>query len=646
MSSKADTWKIKIGDFGLTKNIENSTNARTRVGTLLYQAPEILGWIDEDLDDYTEVVDIWSLGCLAYALLAHGPMSEKEVKQYSKRMRRLPTESLRKNKISNQAVSFIEALLVPEPMDRLSAHMALQHPWVKRANPWGHKDLSVFSSTEDYKALQQLYVTGFGSGIKSLSGPEAFYWSIANEHDFITDFLIRNGVEVNGVDSLDTRRTALHFAAKDGDWTAIDRLLRQGADITAEDCQGHRAIHVAAQHGHDNAVTFLTRTIEVDPNVRARYSRKTALHLAASAGHTTMASKLLLDGANVDAQCSNKTTPLHCASLAGNVLLAEELIEKGARIDPQDSMGMSPLRYAVNHDQRSIVGVLLDYGADIHLQDEEGVSPLTRAKELGDRRIKKILVARKASLAIKAKDKASERRQQACVLEDSTVQNRPSWLLSFKAKMFGLKAHISGAKNHSDFEKALLKRLKEEQHEEPAGTLGESRAQDADPTIYYLSNAASEVKASPQKPIRRLRGQPDLRNDIIPRKKKLRPHEKARQSSARALNSLLPDPDLQEIRPDMNEYRFGVGNIWNLLSPAPTIRSDVLEKGRGLVNNVLRPMETEGTVFSEMLGELADNLDACALRVLMERQRRRENLEAKRAEKKLPWHDSVKKGTT
>ena len=393
------SWEVKIGDFGLTKLIENSTNARTRVGTLLYQAPEILGWIDEDLDEYTAAVDIWSMGCLAYTLLAHKPMTEREVKQYSKGMRHLPVDHLISNNVSDQATDFLRALLVPVPTDRLTAHMALQHPWLRQRHPSGHPDLSTFSKKEDERALNYLYRAGFGRRGISLSGPEALYWAVSNGHDLIVDFLTRNRVDVNSVDSIETKRTALHLAAKVGDCNGIRYLLQMKASESAENRQGWRAIHFAAAHGHENAVLLLLQWgTRVDGNVNADVSTsvagKTALHLAASSGHVGVTRLLLLQGAKCDIPCSREETPLHGASVGGHIQVGSWLLQAGAKVNARCSSGQSPLRYAVNHGQEGMARFLIEHGADVHLKDIEGVSPLSRADDLGDRALKGILCRR------------------------------------------------------------------------------------------------------------------------------------------------------------------------------------------------------------------------------------------------------------
>ena len=58
-------YKIKIGDFGISKQLINTVNyANTNKGTYNYMAPEIINGEKHNLK-----VDIWSLGCILYELL-------------------------------------------------------------------------------------------------------------------------------------------------------------------------------------------------------------------------------------------------------------------------------------------------------------------------------------------------------------------------------------------------------------------------------------------------------------------------------------------------------------------------------------------------------------------------------------------------
>ena len=56
-------YKIKIGDFGISKKLDGTIHAKTIAGTKNYMAPEIIKG-----EKYTNKIDIWSLGCIIYEL--------------------------------------------------------------------------------------------------------------------------------------------------------------------------------------------------------------------------------------------------------------------------------------------------------------------------------------------------------------------------------------------------------------------------------------------------------------------------------------------------------------------------------------------------------------------------------------------------
>ncbi|PUU79625.1 kinase-like domain-containing protein [Tuber borchii] len=63
---------VKLGGFGVSKRIRAgaTTTFHTQVSTPVYGAPEVLGLdSSSETSDYTNSVDIWSLGCVIYELL-------------------------------------------------------------------------------------------------------------------------------------------------------------------------------------------------------------------------------------------------------------------------------------------------------------------------------------------------------------------------------------------------------------------------------------------------------------------------------------------------------------------------------------------------------------------------------------------------
>ena len=134
-------WWVKIGDFGISKRIRED-ETMTAIGTLKYIAPEILGYVEDDENDYNEgtrcnvAVDMWSLGCVLYQLLTlELPFAnQRKLASYCRSGKVYPGERLEACMVSFDAISCVRGLLVPQPSIRLSAFAALQCPWVDIAN--------------------------------------------------------------------------------------------------------------------------------------------------------------------------------------------------------------------------------------------------------------------------------------------------------------------------------------------------------------------------------------------------------------------------------------------------------------------------------------------------------------------------------
>ena len=128
---KSPNWWVKIGDFGISKRIGgNSTYLHTAIGTEVFMAPEVL---DEDnLEGYTNAVDIWALGCVLYLLLA-GTIPfpvKKSVRLYAEGKIEIPIQPLRDQGATLAAVTFTDMLLAAHPEDRPSAKDARKLPWM------------------------------------------------------------------------------------------------------------------------------------------------------------------------------------------------------------------------------------------------------------------------------------------------------------------------------------------------------------------------------------------------------------------------------------------------------------------------------------------------------------------------------------
>lgn len=124
---------VKITDFGISKHFGENTELQTMVGTSGYAAPEIWGHISSDTSVYTSAVDIWSLGCLIYAVIVGKPpfRDPRDLRDYVQSRIRFPRKELIGKGTSLTAIKFISDLMRIWPDDRLTAEQALDSKWLK-----------------------------------------------------------------------------------------------------------------------------------------------------------------------------------------------------------------------------------------------------------------------------------------------------------------------------------------------------------------------------------------------------------------------------------------------------------------------------------------------------------------------------------
>jgi serine/threonine protein kinase len=93
-----------------------------------------LGLIEESesTSEYTNAVDIWSLGCITYGLLtSKAPFSDnRELAKFCRGRLAFLVQNLEENKVTTDAIVFLKQLLVAEPPERKSAQESLVSLWL------------------------------------------------------------------------------------------------------------------------------------------------------------------------------------------------------------------------------------------------------------------------------------------------------------------------------------------------------------------------------------------------------------------------------------------------------------------------------------------------------------------------------------
>jgi len=122
----------------VSKQIQDpaATTSHTPVSTPLYGAPEVLGLdSNSETSEYTNSVDIWSLGCVIYELLVGERLfvSEFQISCYFFGKCPFPEDRLRSLSppTDDVGISLVKSMLVMPPEDRPTAVGALNHAWLE-----------------------------------------------------------------------------------------------------------------------------------------------------------------------------------------------------------------------------------------------------------------------------------------------------------------------------------------------------------------------------------------------------------------------------------------------------------------------------------------------------------------------------------
>ena len=135
LKSLEEDTEIKLADFGLSKVLGQEVMMQTACGTPGYVAPEIL---QTSQSGYGKEVDMWSVGVITYILLCgFPPFYNDNVAQLFESIINAdfdyPAEYW--DHISDDAIDFIDCLLIADPSKRLTANTALEHSWLKGNAP-------------------------------------------------------------------------------------------------------------------------------------------------------------------------------------------------------------------------------------------------------------------------------------------------------------------------------------------------------------------------------------------------------------------------------------------------------------------------------------------------------------------------------
>ncbi|MEQ9115740.1 MAG: ankyrin repeat domain-containing protein [Rickettsiales bacterium] len=178
-------------------------------------------------------------------------------------------------------------------------------------------------------------------------------------------------------------------AAAGGDIESVRNLLQSGACPNAVDNSGKTALHYAALNGNDLLTDILVESganieqgIVQFTDLGPEMTELTPVEQAAWNGQLHIIEKLVAYGADLDTCDELSNTLLMRAISFGHNALAAKLIELGADLNAKNFLGRTALHIAVEQTNRELTKLLIEKGAKT-VPDYQEQTPLSLGEKNG-----------------------------------------------------------------------------------------------------------------------------------------------------------------------------------------------------------------------------------------------------------------------
>ena len=179
----------------------------------------------------------------------------------------------------------------------------------------------------------------------------------------------------------------LHEAAWQGDTSALQVLISQGADIEVRDAYQRTPLHIAAYASNDEIIRLLAAAgADMNALEHDRYDIATIAAVADDVELLELALELGNSAKNITSRYDG--TALIAAAHLGHAEIVQALIDADAPLNHVNNLGWTALIEAVvlgDGGERHIATVkaLVAAGADRNIGDRQGRTPLELAQQRG-----------------------------------------------------------------------------------------------------------------------------------------------------------------------------------------------------------------------------------------------------------------------
>lgn len=442
IASRDPLW-IKLADFGASKRA-NNTFLRTLCGTRGYLAPEMQGLLPRGMargEQFTNALDLWSLGCIVYELLTSQiPFLELDLEvdelsgldssvmvngidmqllyEYCQGKTDFPSEILLKSDVAEDGIEFVKSLLTANPSLRATASTALQNPWILNtgyASTWfmdlqrefGHLGVEL-NLGSDRAAMRQLRNADIALVLPGLTEFEPLIEeSLRIGYHTAALALLRSSTWIKN--SLGVRGLSERLVL-DGRIEQVKTLISLMPDLASSEqlllgVGGRRidtqindraSLQAAVEFGGTALVNLL---LDNEPDVdRISNDGQTGLHQETVSGNVKVA-KLFMESINSK---SKSLRAIHRETTSRIVKASKPLIESMSNVHSISNDGQTALQLAPASGNVDMATLLLTSGFNINSRSNDGQTALHRAVASGDFELVKLLLDNQADVTIKS----------------------------------------------------------------------------------------------------------------------------------------------------------------------------------------------------------------------------------------------------
>ena len=184
--------------------------------------------------------------------------------------------------------------------------------------------------------------------------------------------------------------TSLHVASELGQFTVVQVLLANHADVNAGGEYNRTSLHFAVREEHPKVVRLLLEN-GADVNSKTDFGITPLYTLSDRRGSLEVAQILLEHGANPSLRSRNGMDSLYKALQMSYRGLARLLVKYGADPNTRDHCGKTLLHVSSN-DGYYVAEGLLEFGADVNAEDNNGNTPLQEALRNRNERVVQLLL--------------------------------------------------------------------------------------------------------------------------------------------------------------------------------------------------------------------------------------------------------------